>query len=398
MMLGPILALGLLAQGAPAARPVQPAPRTAVVTGQLRKPDGSPAEDVRVFALLAPPEQVLRRPETGTQYYEAPPPTRTTFTDPQGRYRLDRIPPGRYYIVAGLLGQSTYYPGAAEDNKATIVTLGPDSNTTLDFTLVTPLGGRARGRVMPPAPAGSQERAVLSGPEMAEVLELPLHPDGTFDFGHLPKGRYLLNIFPYYPGLRSKAFNVGDTDVPGLDFVKPTLRSVTGRIVCEKGPVPHTLLGFVTSDDNFIAATVNPDATFSVRLQPATHRPDVAGMPAGYAVVSVRVNGKDISSGLVVGNSDISNVVVTVTPTRTLPALHGRLTGVPPAALASATVEMTAPSAIVGTVRARVQRDGTFEFPALTPGLYSLTVPGVTRASMNVAVTDFGENVVTVTP
>jgi hypothetical protein len=233
---------------------------------------------------------------------------------------------------------------------------------------------------------------------MAEVLELPVRADGTFDFGHLPKGRYLLNIFPYYPGLSSKAFNVGDGDVPGLDFEKPTLRTVTGRIVAERGPVPHTLLGFVTSDDNFIAATVAPDGTFRVRLQPATHRPDVAGMPAGYSVVSVRANGKDISSGLVFSNSDISDVVVTVAPPRTLPSLHGRITGVPPAALASATVAMTAPSAIVGTVTAHVQTDGTFEFPALTPGLYSLTVPGVTRAPMNVAVTDFGENNVTVTP
>lgn len=392
------LLVALVLQAPPPRRPAAPAAPPGVVTGQLRKSDGMPAEDVRVIAVLAPPPEVLRRPETGTQYYEAPPPSSTTFTDAQGRYRLENVPPGGYYIVAGLLGQATYYPGAAENNKATIVTIAPSTTTNLDFTLVTPLGGRARGRVTPPAPAGTGERVVLSGAEMAEVLELPVRPDGTFDFGHLPKGRYLLNVFPYYPGLRSKAFNVGDTDVPGLDFVKPTLHTVSGRIVAERGPVPHTLLGFVTSDDNFIAATVNPDATFRVRLQPATHRPDVAGMPAGYSVVSVRVNGKDISSGFVLGNSDMSDVVVTVTPTRTLPELHGRITGVAPASLASATVEMTAPSAIVGTVTARVQQDGSFVFPALTPGLYSLTVPGVTRAPVNVAVTDFGENVVRITP
>jgi hypothetical protein len=395
-VLAVVLGLGLLLQGSPAARPAAPAARPAAVTGQLKKPDGTPAGAVRVFALLAPPPNI--RPEDGTQYYMVPPPASTAFTDEQGHYRLERIPPGRYYIVAGLLGQSTYYPGAAEDNKATIVTLRPDSLTNLDFTLVTPLGGRARGRVTPPAPPGTPERAVLSGAEMSEVLELPVRADGTFDFGHLPKGRYLLNIFPYYPGLRSKAFDVGDADVPALDFNKPTLRTVSGRIVVQHGPVPHTLLGFVTSDDNFIAATINADATFSVRLQPATQRPDVAGMPPGYSVVSVRANGKDISEGLVVGRSDISDVVVTVAPTRTLPALHGRLTGVPAGKLATATVEMTAPAAIVGKVTARVQPNGTFEFSALTPGLYFLTVPGVTRTPIDVAVTDFGDNTVTVTP
>lgn len=396
-MIALLLALGLFAQGAPtAARPPAPQARPGVLTGQLRKGDGTPAEDVRVIAQLAPPPNI--RPEEGTQYYIAPSPTRTVFTDDQGHYRLENVPPGRYYIVAGLLGQATYYPGAAEDNRATIVTVTPDSNQNFDFTLVTPLGGRARGRVTPPAPAGAQERAVLSGAEMSEVLELPVRADGTFDFGHLPKGRYLLNIFPYYPGLASKAFDVTDGDVPGLEFMKPMLRTVSGRIVAERGPVPHTLLGFVTSDDNFIAATVNPDATFSVRLQPATHRPDVAGMPSGYSVVSVRANGKDISAGLVVGNSDIADVVVTVAPTRTLPALRGRVTGVAGAQLSSAMVEMTAPSAIVGTITARVQGNGTFEFPALTPGLYFLTVPGVTRVPIEVAITDFGDNIVTVTP
>lgn len=395
-MLSLILGLGLLLQGPPAARPAATQARPGTLTGQLKKADGSPAEDIRVIAQLAPPPNI--RPDEGTQYYIAPPPTRTTFTDEQGHYRLENVPPGRYYIVAGLLGQATYYPGAAEDNRATIVTVTPDSNQNFDFALVTPLGGRVRGRVTPPAPAAAQERAVLSGAEMSEVLEMPVRADGTFDLGHLPKGRYLLNIFPYYPGLASKAFDVTDADVAGLQFVKPTLRTVSGRIVVDRGPVPHTLLGFVTSDDNFIAATVNADATFTVRLQPATHRPDVAGMPPGYGVVSVRANGKDISAGLVVGNSDISDVVVTVAARRTLPSLRGRVTGVPAATLASTSVEMTAPSAIVGKVTARVQRNGTFEFPALTPGLYFLTVPGVTRTPIEVAVTDFGENTVTVTP
>src|SRR5688572_29224366 len=35
-------------------------------------------------------------------------------TDEAGGYRLNGIPPGRYYIEAGLLDLPTYYPGAAE--------------------------------------------------------------------------------------------------------------------------------------------------------------------------------------------------------------------------------------------------------------------------------------------
>ncbi|HVZ20668.1 MAG TPA: carboxypeptidase-like regulatory domain-containing protein [Vicinamibacterales bacterium] len=364
----------------------------------MRKPDGTPADDVRIIAQLAPPPEVIRRPETGTQYYEAPPPTRITFTDAQGRYRLENVPPGRYYIVAGLLGQATYYPGSPEDNHATIVNVTSGSSMDLDFTLATPLGGRVFGRVTPASPDGTQERAVVSGPEMAEVLELPIHADGTFDLGHLPKGRYLMNIFPIYPGLTSQAFDVGDADVPPLTFVRPPLRTVSGRVVVDRGPVPITLLGFVTPDDNFIAAKVEGDGSFRVRLQPATHRPDVAGMPAGYSVVSVKANGKDISAGLVVDKSDISDVVVTIAAPDNLPALHGRVTGVPAARLNGRMVEMTADGAIAGTVSAPITSAGTFEFAALTPGLYALTIPGVIDKPINVVVTFFGENTVTVAP
>src|SRR5262245_8957495 len=104
-MVAMVLALGVLLQGAPA-------PRTAVVTGALHARDGAAAAGVRVFALGAPPPGV--RPEDGTQYYTVPPPASTTVTDDQGRYRLTNIPPGRYYIVAGTLGQASYAPGLAD--------------------------------------------------------------------------------------------------------------------------------------------------------------------------------------------------------------------------------------------------------------------------------------------
>src|ERR1043166_5249145 len=97
------LVIGLLLQAASA-----PAPRPGVVTGQVQTADGTPVVAVRIAAIPAPPPEA--RPEEGTQYYTAQPPVSTAMTNGQGRYRLANIPPGRYYIVAGLIGQATYYP------------------------------------------------------------------------------------------------------------------------------------------------------------------------------------------------------------------------------------------------------------------------------------------------
>src|SRR5689334_16217137 len=77
-------------------------PGTAVITGLLKTIDGKIADDVRVSALQAPPPNVRpqdgARPQDGIQYYLAPPPIRTVMTDKEGRYRINNLPPGRYFI------------------------------------------------------------------------------------------------------------------------------------------------------------------------------------------------------------------------------------------------------------------------------------------------------------
>jgi hypothetical protein len=364
-MLALMVALGLALQAAPAVR-------TGTVTGQLQTRDGAPAAAVRVFALGAPPPGV--RPEDGTQYYTVPPPASTTVTDEQGRYRLTNIPPGRYYIVAGALGQATYHPGVDDSNRGTVVQVTPGSMADLDFKLVSRLGGRVSGRVRPQAQPGTAERVVLSAVRLSEIIEMPVKPDGTFDFGHVPKGSYLLNLFPLLPGLGSLAFEVGDADIPSLEFVKPTLHTVSGRLVVQKGPLPNGLLAFYTNE-SYVAATINPDRTFTTRLQSARHRVDVAGMPGGYSLVSVRMGSTDATEGLTLGNHDVSNVVITVSAPRALPPVTGRIAGVATAHAKPSRVEMTGP--IVGKVQAEVQKDGSFTFGPMTPGRYDLRVPDV---------------------
>jgi hypothetical protein len=381
-MLGWFLLLSLLLQGAQA-------PRAGVIAGQVHTRDGVPVVAIRVAAIAAAPPDA--RPEDGIQYYQDPPPVATTMTDARGRFRLPAIPAGRYVLVAGIQGRATYFPSTLEPTRATVINVGAATPTdNLDMTLVEAVGGRVRGTISPPPPSARSEIVVLSGTRLSELIEMPVGADGSFDFGHVPTGAYLLNIFPTPPGAASLTFQVGTSDPPAINYRRPTTHAVTGRIVVENGPLPTTILLFRTAT-SYVSAPINPDGTFTTRLHAARHYADVGGLPVGYDVRSVRVGTSDATNGIVVGEADVSNVVITVKAPANLPRLHGRISGAP----ANARVELAGP--IVGTVTANIAADGTFTFPALVPGLYYLRVPQVpSLGTTNVVVTSQGTNEVVV--
>jgi hypothetical protein len=350
----------LMFQGGPADRP-------GVLAGGLRTA-GAPAVAIRVVAVPAPKATV--KPSEGQEYYETQTPVSTTLTDNQGRFRLENIPPGRYFVMAG----STYYPSTVNPDAATVITVAPGSTTdNLDFALLGPLGGKVSGRVTPKPDAGTQERAVLSGGGLDNFLEVPVAPDGSFEFGRVPTGPYLIDLYAPPPGLAGFRVRVGDKDVTGLNLVRPPTHMVSGKIVVQNGPLPRALLEFHTLQSH-VNVKINPDGTFSTPLHLASHRVELAGMPGGYSIASVRVGSQNVSQ-LVVGNADLSGVVITVAAPSQLPHVRGQITGLPNARLASAKVEMTGP--IVGSIETAVRPDGSFEFAAATPGMYSLRLPDV---------------------
>src|SRR5690348_258428 len=83
----------------------QPLPQagSGVITGVVRLPDGGPARGVRVAAMVPP--------DSGFNPGNASELAAIGKTDEFGRYRLEDVPPGRYYVVAGRVDAPTYYPG-----------------------------------------------------------------------------------------------------------------------------------------------------------------------------------------------------------------------------------------------------------------------------------------------
>ena len=153
----------------------------------------------------------------------------------------------------------------------------------------------------------------------------------------------------------------------------------------ENGPLPRAQLAFSTAT-GYVGASIDPDLTFSARLHSTRHQVELAGMPVGYSVVSIRTGSADASQGLVVSNADISGVVITVSAPRHLPRMRGHIAGLRGARSSSTKVQLTGP--IVGSLEASVGQDGSFEFPAMIPGLYSLKLSDISGfAPVNVVVT-----------
>src|SRR5262245_30745738 len=126
----------VLAQGTPAPTS-QPG---GAITGVVRTPDGGPAVGIRMTALRADAvNDALRAMASLAQ------------TDSTGRYRLENVPPGRYFVTAGRVDLPTFYPGTLDVTKGTAISITSAGVVSdIDFAIQDPSvvpqrGGRGRG-------------------------------------------------------------------------------------------------------------------------------------------------------------------------------------------------------------------------------------------------------------
>jgi hypothetical protein len=372
-----LLALILSFQDAPFVQP-------GGVSGELRTVDGVPAVAVRVIAVPVPPGNNI--PDDGPNYFDLAPPTDMALTDNEGHYNFRDLAPGRYYIMAGVSGQATYYPAATNIRGASIVTVqSGEVAEGIDFKLMHRLGGKLSGRVKADTASLGHRTATITGGKLEDLLEVPVREDGSFEFGHVPPGSYLVSLYPPTPGIASRPIRVGDDDVSGVELVPLPTHKVTGRIVSKNGPIPRGILGFYTVR-TYVSATIDAGGNFTVELHSARHQIDFAGLPVGYSVASVRIGSQDGSRGIVVGNADVSDVLITVNAPQNLARVRGQISGLAPARLAYTTLNLAGP--IVGTMEAYAKADGTFEFTAVTPGFYTLTLPEIPEVAPITVVVD----------
>ena len=99
------------------------------VSGVVRTSAGTPAAGVRVSAMVPP--------EPNTAAASAASFAALAQTDEQGRYRLEGVPAGRYYIVAGRVDLPTYFPGTSDVANARIFSIAPGGTVSgIDFVML----------------------------------------------------------------------------------------------------------------------------------------------------------------------------------------------------------------------------------------------------------------------
>ena len=125
------LSLVLALQGVP----VQ-AQQGGTVTGVLKDTQGKPVAGIRMAAIA--------RPESLDEAVTSAAMSSLSETDQDGRYTLENIPPGRYFIAAGRLDSQTYYPGTSDMAAAKEVAMKPGVKLSgIDFALDNVSFGRA---------------------------------------------------------------------------------------------------------------------------------------------------------------------------------------------------------------------------------------------------------------
>ena len=377
-----VLAFMLLLQRAPYIPP-------GAVEGNLLSIDGAPASSVRIAAIPVPKGNGT--PDDNLNYFELVPATNTTLTDNDGHFSMTDLAPGRYYLIAGANGYGTYLPGTTDLRKATIVTVVSNEITgDLNFSLMQKFGAKLSGSVKADMAILGPRKATLIGGKLEDLIDVDVKPDGSYEFGYVPPGNYLVQMWPPTSGMPAKRVTVGNESVTGVELVPLPTVAVTGRIVTKRGPLPVGYLGFQT-DETYVDSTIHPDGTFSVQLHAATHEPVMAGLPIGYSIASVRIGTKDVTKGITVGKTDISDVVITLDTPEELAAIKGKVSGLAPSRYATTRVEIKGPITIIGSMQTNIRDDGSFEFPVVTPGSYSLSltsVPEFSPMTLNLDSTD----------
>ena len=383
------------------------------VTGTLKSATGAPAAGVRVSALA--------KPEELTDLSQSSSLSAIAETDASGRFRLENIPPGRYYVVAGRLDAPTFYPGVVTPDEGVVILVTPGLTVPgIDFALNNVSVGRA---LSPGSAAPSWVIPIQT--RMEDGGKVPMFASGWFPVLRLsrtgsarierplvsasvtvPNTEYRATIANLPEGYSVKSFTFGPTDLTidplqlaPLVPIAPRAASVpVGQaisIVLQRAPMAARPGARVSG--RFVGDT---NRSVYISGVPGTLYPDGAfeffGIPPGrHTVVTLDNPGMEraLGASIVVGEADYSNLeleVTSVVPLATggpvTPKPAGNLT--PNTRLPLATIRgrvvdggtgqaLDAGKVVVNkdqSMAISLGAEGRFEVPRLLPGNYVLEI------------------------
>jgi len=246
-------------------------------------------------------------------------------TEGGGTYRFKSVTPGEYYVRAYASESirptrtdvprsyvATFFPEATDVAFAQPVVLASGQELAgVDFGLTTSRRRSVSGQLVDPAGASLATARVhlmphSTGPQ--EVIETLPDAAGKFRFSDVPAGDYLLMVFDM-SNRRTWNGVVRDVsvyeDVTDLRLVAGPSVSVSGRVVREDGrPLPFDASELQLAMDQRTSslgthgagfAKVSGDGTFVMRSGAGAMRLRIQGLPPGWFVKSVLMDGVDVN-------------------------------------------------------------------------------------------------------
>jgi hypothetical protein len=365
------------------------------VTGMIRTAAGTPAVGVRVMALAQP--EALKDLAAASSF------AGLGETDASGRYRLENIPPGRYYIIAGRVDSPTFYPGTVLAAQGTVVSVSSGATvSSIDFVLSNASVGRAENSF---ARFAASILSLPPTPSYISAINLRIEGGGKvpiFADGRFPVIRFsrtggpqvdvpwtALNVTLAHPDYRASIENVP----PGYRMKSAITGPVSNlRLTLTydppRPPSGVRVTGRMLQDPNRSiymsgqSGTIYADGTF-----------EFLGVPPGqHAIVTLDNPGswRPLGAAVVVGDSDLADVSleeISVAPANSnsppptparnqaagsriaLSAIRGRIVD------AETRAPFDAGKAYLNgdyTVGFALDESGQFEVPKLLPGRYEL--------------------------
>jgi hypothetical protein len=297
----------------------------AVLSGRVTDAAGAPAEKIAVHLLVRQPMPQAGRPfilpkiAIGADELLSESEVRT---DDRGEYRLPRLLPGTYYLMAGsgrLSGdkayRDTFYPGEIYATKAREIAIDRAGEfRNFDIPLVRRVGVRVSGRVSVETtgqPVSSSASVVL-WPEAAPQAYLGASAAPDYTIEDVLPGTYVLESSirdlsqgltnPVIPFAARRTLEVGERDIEGLDIgLRPT-GDIPGTLAFERGCPEGPLTLYDWTYSRIVVTTNNSvylsgSGKFVLRsLIPGTHRLSVSGSGPGplYRIGSARLSGVEV--------------------------------------------------------------------------------------------------------
>jgi Carboxypeptidase regulatory-like domain len=344
-----VLVLALI-QGIPIAPQVG-----GTVSGVLKNAEGKPAAKVRVSA---------RTQQDSTSAVAL---ASLAETDENGRYTIENIPPGQYYIVAGNLDRSTYYPGTQDIAAAKLIQITAGARITgFDFVVIDasrqqslilitgpPISGSPRVRLDLQVVAETGSRTPVASAAGPVTLQFERVSDGavssvssttpTTNLELLPTGTntdYRVRVLNLPEGFLVRGMTYRGADVSSGILALPTAATVStalqAAVQAAAAPTANiqsvaTLLGPETLSITIAEAPAGTSTARGVRVTGLNRRSDTHPVflsgrpgtvfsdgtfefrdvpPGRHVIASIDFPGRALGTTLIVGDQNIYNVTL----------------------------------------------------------------------------------------